>query len=130
MFIEGQRAGTRDVSHWILDAVVHRPDLPLTIGGDARIGLGLWSSIPGTLAVELAMFAVGVWLYVGTTCARDRIGGVGFALLLLFLLVIYAGAAFGPPPPSAAVIAWSDMGQWFVVLLAAWIDRHRSVRTA
>jgi membrane-bound metal-dependent hydrolase YbcI (DUF457 family) len=118
------------VSHWLLDAVVHRPDLPLTLGGDARVGFGLWNSIAGTLIVELAMFAVGAWLYVGTTRANDRIGGIGFAAFLLFLLAIYAGAAFGPPPPSAAAIAWSDMGQWVVVLLAAWIDRHRSVRSA
>jgi FtsH-binding integral membrane protein len=118
------------VSHWLLDAVVHRPDLPLTLGGDARIGLGLWNSIPATLAVELAMFAVGVWLYVRTTRANDRIGGIGFAAFVLFLLAIYAGAAFGPPPPSASAIAWSDMGQWLVIALAAWVDRHRSLRSA
>jgi hypothetical protein len=118
------------VSHWLLDAVVHRPDLPLTLGGDARIGLGLWNSIPGTLAVELAMFAAAVWLYVGATRARDRIGSLGLVAFLLFVLAIYAGAAFGPPPPSATAIAWSDMGQWLVVLFAAWIDRHRSMRSA
>lgn len=116
------------VSHWFLDAVVHRPDLPLTLGGDARVGFGLWNSIAGTLAVELAMFAVGVWLYLGATRARDRIGGAGFAAFAVFVLVIYAGAAFGPPPPSASAIAWSDMGQWLVVALAAWIDAHRSAR--
>jgi hypothetical protein len=114
------------VSHWFLDAVVHRPDLPLTLGGDARVGLGLWNSIPGTLAVELAMFAVGIWLYVGATRARDRIGSLGFAVFSVFMLAIYAGAAFGPPPPSASAIAWSDMGQWLVVAVAAWIDAHRS----
>jgi len=118
------------VSHWFLDAVVHRPDLPLTLSGDARIGLGLWNSIPGTLAVELAMFAAGVWLYVGTTRARDRVGGLGFAAFLLFLLAIYAGSAFGPPPPSAATVALSDLGQFLVIALAAWIDRHRSIRAA
>ncbi|HUO66202.1 MAG TPA: hypothetical protein VMV37_01640 [Gammaproteobacteria bacterium] len=116
------------VSHWFLDAVVHRPDLPLTLGGDARVGLGLWNSIPGTLAVELAMFAAGLWLYLRATRARDRIGGAGFAAFAIFILAIYAGAAFGPPPPSASVIAWSDMGQWLVVALAAWIDAHRSAR--
>ena len=114
------------VSHWFLDAVVHRPDLPLTLGGDARVGLGLWNSIPGTLAVELAMFAAGVWLYLRATPARDRIGSLGFAAFVVFLLAIYAGAAFGPPPPSASAIAWSDMGQWLVVALAAWIDAHCS----
>lgn len=114
------------VSHWFLDAAVHRPDLPLTLGGDARVGFGLWSSIPGTLAVELVMFAACVWLYVGATRARDRIGGVGFAAFVLFVLAIYAGAAFGPPPPSASAVAWTDMGQWLVIALAAWIDAHRS----
>ena len=117
-------------SHWFLDAVVHRPDLPLTLGGDARVGLGLWNSIPATLAVELAMFAAGVWLYVGATRARDRIGSVGFAAFSVLVLAIYAGAAFGPPPPSASAIAWSDMGQWLVVALAAWIDRHRTMPAA
>jgi hypothetical protein len=116
------------VSHWFLDAAVHRPDLPLTLGGDARVGLGLWNSVPGTLAVELAMFAAAVWLYVRVTRARDRIGSVGFAAFSVFVLAIYAGAAFGPPPPSASAIAWSDMGQWLVVALAAWIDAHRSAR--
>jgi hypothetical protein len=116
------------VSHWFLDAVVHRPDLPLTLGGDARVGLGLWNSIPGTLAVELVMFAAGIWLYVGATRARDGIGGAGFVAFSWFLLAIYAGAAFGPPPPSASAIAWSDMGQWLIVAVAAWIDAHRSAR--
>jgi hypothetical protein len=122
--------GALVVSHWLLDAVVHRPDLPLTLGGDARIGLGLWNSIAGTLAVELAMFAGGIWLYVRATRARDRIGGLGFAVFLLFLLAIYAGAAFGPPPPDAASVAAADLGQLLVIALAAWIDRHRSVRGA
>ncbi len=41
------------VSHWVLDAVVHRPDLPLTLSGPTRVGLGLWNSVPGTLAVQV-----------------------------------------------------------------------------
>jgi membrane-bound metal-dependent hydrolase YbcI (DUF457 family) len=100
------------VSHWVLDAITHRPDLPLTLDGGSRIGLGLWNSVPGTLAVELAL-----------------VGGAGFLAFLVFLLFIYAGAAFGPPPPSAAAVAWSDMAQWLVILWAMWIDRHR-VRAA
>jgi hypothetical protein len=118
------------VSHWVLDAIAHRPDLPLTLDGDARVGLGLWSSVPGTLAVELAMFGAGVLLYTRATSARDRLGGAGFLAFSAFLLVIYAAAAFGPPPPSAAAVAWSDMAQWLVILWAMWIDRHRSFGAA
>jgi hypothetical protein len=47
--------------------------MPLYPGG-ARFGLGLWNSIAGTLVVEILMFATGVWLYVRSTRARDRIG--------------------------------------------------------
>jgi hypothetical protein len=116
------------LSHWLLDAVAHRPDLPLTLGGDTRVGLGLWNSIPGTLAVELGMFALGLAIYLRMTVARDRTGSRGLALFVLFMLGIYAGAAFGPPPPSMQAVAWTDMAQWLVILWAAWVDRHRSSR--
>jgi len=112
-------------SHWPLDALVHRPDLPLVPGGSTRIGLGLWNSVAGTLAVELTVFAAGIAVYLGATRARDRVGSWGFAVFALFLLAIYAGVAFGPPPPTASAIAWSGMGQWLVILWAAWVDKHR-----
>ena len=71
------------------------------------------------------MLAAGSGLYLGATRAgpdrRRRLRAFS-----VFVLAIYAGAAFGPPPPSASAIAWSDMGQWLVVALAAWIDAHRS----
>ena len=117
--------GALVMSHWLLDAVVHRPDLPLYPGSARRIGFGLWNSVPGTLSVELAMFALGLTVYLRTTRARDRQGGLGLLVFATFLLAIYAAATFGPPPPSANAVAWSDMGQWLVILWAAWVDRHR-----
>jgi hypothetical protein len=45
--------------------------------------------------------------------------------MILLLLLIFAGAMFGPPPPNADTVAWSDMGQWLIVALATWVDRHR-----
>src|SRR5688572_8789933 len=50
------------ISHWVLDVVSHRPDMPLTPTGP-KLGLGLWNSIAGTMIVELPMYAVGVWMY-------------------------------------------------------------------
>jgi len=115
-------------SHWFLDFVVHRPDLPLIPGSDARYGLGLWSSIPLTLVVELLIFGAGTWLYMSATRPRDRIGSVGFVAFLVLMLVLYGGAVFGPPPPSVSAIAWTDMGQFLFIALAAWIDHHRDVK--
>ena len=114
------------VSHWILDVIVHRPDLPLIPGGATRVGLRLWSSVPGTLAVEIAMFAVGVALYLRAGGDAERAVGVRFWIFVAFLLAVYAAASFGPPPPSASAVAWSDMGQWLVIFWAAWVDRPRT----
>jgi hypothetical protein len=115
------------VSHWLLDFVVHVPDLPLAPGNSPRFGLGLWNSLPATLIVELGLFALGLWIYVRTTTARDLAGQWGLIGMVAFMLLIFAGAIFGPPPPDTATLAYSDLGQWLIVALAAWVDRHRRV---
>lgn len=120
-------AGVLVVSHWLLDLIVHRPDLPLYPGG-AKLGLGLWSSVPGTLAVELGLLGLGLWIYLRTTRSLDRTGTWSLWALVAFLLVIQVGNVFGPPPPSVAAIAWVGQAQWLLVLWAYWTDRHRVTR--
>jgi hypothetical protein len=122
--------GALVMSHWVLDWLSHRPDLPLYPGGATRVGLGLWNSVPGTLAVETAMFAAGLGLYLAATSARDRTGVVALWALVVVLLAAYLGAAFGPPPPSVDVIAYSGALGWLTVGWGYWIDRHREVARA
>ncbi len=113
------------VSHWVLDFVTHRPDMPLWPGGP-RLGLGLWNSVPATVVVELLMFAAGLWLALSATRARDRLGRWGFAGLAVLLLLLYAAAALSPPPPSIAAVGWTGVvGTLLILALAAWVDRHR-----
>jgi hypothetical protein len=113
------------VSHWVLDFVAHRPDMPLYPGGE-RYGLSLWSSVPATLALEIVMYAVGIWIYTRATRARDAIGRWGLAGMVILLGVLYVSAAFGPPPPSVTAL-WSTMilGSALGTLLSWWVDRHR-----
>lgn len=107
------------VSHWVLDWITHRPDMPLYPGG-ARFGLALWNSIPGTLVVELIMFAVGIWMYVRTTPARDRIGRWAFVAYVVLLLVTYIGDRFGRPPHNVmSDIVWPAIIATVVMLLWA-----------
>ncbi|MGE5716007.1 MAG: metal-dependent hydrolase [Acidobacteriota bacterium] len=113
------------VSHWICDAVVHRPDLPLMPGGSLFVGMGLWNSRAATLAVEVPLFALGVWIYVRMTRPKDAIGRWALAALVAFLLAAYAGAAFGPPPPNVAAVAWTALALVLLIPWAVWIDRHR-----
>jgi hypothetical protein len=114
------------LSHWVLDVVSHAPDMPVTLGGSTRLGLGLWNSRPATLAVELGLFAVGLVLYARITRARDRVGSIGLWALVALLLLVYGGSFFGPPPPRVAVVAWGNVfGGLLTVALATWVDRHR-----
>ncbi len=115
------------ISHWLLDAIVHRPDLPIVPGGSTMFGLHLWSSLPATVAVELLIFVTGFWWYLRSTKALDRRGNWGCWILAVFLLLVYAGSLMGPPPPNAHAIAWVGQAQWLLVLWAYWVDKHRRV---
>lgn len=113
------------VSHWVLDWISHRPDMPLYPGGP-KYGLGLWNSVAGTMVVELAMLAGGVWLYVRATRRRDRIGRYALASYVGLLLVLYIGDRFSGPPPSVGAIAWTGIAAPVVLIpWSWWFDRHR-----
>jgi hypothetical protein len=118
--------GLSVVSHWVLDFIVHRPDLPLYPGGP-RVGLGLWNSVPATIAVEVAMYVAGAWLYLSMTRARDRVGTYALWSFLAFGLVAYVANILGPPPPNVHAIAFVTLALWLVPLWGWWIDRHRDV---
>ena len=115
-------------SHWVLDFLTHRPDLPLWFTGGPYFGLSLWNSMVGTVIVEVGLFVLGVSLYVRTIKAKDKIGSIGFWSLACFLGLMYAGNLAGPPPPDIYAIAVVGNAMWLLVLWAYWIDRHRIVR--
>jgi membrane-bound metal-dependent hydrolase YbcI (DUF457 family) len=118
--------GLAVLSHWLLDWLTHRPDLPL-FPGSARVGLGLWQSLPATLIVELGLFVAGVALYRHATRAADRIGRWALWSLVTLLVVIYAANLFGAPPPDATAIGWVGQAQWLLIAWGYWLDRHRPV---
>lgn len=117
-------------SHWVLDLLVHRPDLPLLPGSAARVGLGLWNSLPVTLVLEFGLLLAGVLLYTGATTPTDRTGRVALWALVGLLALIYLANVFGPPPPGETVIAYAGLAGWLFVPWGYWIDRHRTARTA
>ena len=117
------------VSHWVLDFVTHRPDMPLYPGG-STFGLGLWNSLAGTLLVELPLFFAGAAIYFKTTRAKNRAGTAGIFILLATLLAIYAGNILSeaPPPSPAAIGLVGIAGAVIFTAWSAWADRHREVR--
>ena len=115
------------ISHWVLDYITHRPDLPLSFSGDKFFGLGLWNSLQATLAVEAGLFIIGITIYIKTTKAVDRKGIYGFWSLIALLLLIYAGNIFGSAPPDESAIGYVGLLGWLFIPWAYWIDKHRNV---
>lgn len=115
------------LSHWVLDAITHRPDLPLLPGLATRVGLGLWNSVPATVAIEGTMFAGAVWLYARATQPLDRVGRWAWIAFVSLLAIVYA-ANLGPPPAPGqeTLITWVTIGMIAFVPWGGWIDRHRS----
>jgi hypothetical protein len=129
-FAVRRRAGTAlllaagVLSHWLLDFVTHRPDMPIGLHGP-YVGLGLWNSKAGTAVVEGALFAAGVALYARATEAVDGVGRWALVALVAFLLATWAPLFFAPPPPAPGAVALTNLGGWLLVGWAYWIDRHR-----
>jgi hypothetical protein len=118
------------ISHYVLDVITHRPDMPLTIGGTQKIGLGLWNYPGMTLAIESSLFLAGSLLYVTATRERDRTGKFALWGLIATLAAIYFAALYGPPPPNTRAVAIAGHLSWLFVLWAYWVDRHRGPRAA
>ena len=131
--VSGNRTGTLTVwlavlSHWVLDFFTHAPDLPLYPGSEKMVGLGLWNSLSGTLALELGIFLLGMILYLRTSRPANRTGTYTFVLLMVFLFVTYVINVLGPPPPNYRMVAYSALLLWLLVPWGYWIDRNRHLK--
>lgn len=115
------------ISHWVLDLIVHLPDLPLYPGSHAPLlGFKLWNSFWGTLLMEGGIFIAGLILYIRSTRAKNNQGWIGLWILAGLLLISHTANLLGPPPPSMNGIAWAGNLQWLFVILAYWTDYNRS----
>jgi hypothetical protein len=112
-------------SHWLLDFVTHRPDLPLWPGGP-EVGLGLWHSIPATVIVEGALLAIAVATYRRRFPARNSMGVWSFWGLIAFTTLIWLSGPWAPPPPNATSIAVVALAMWLFPFWAQWIEKHRA----
>ncbi|MBI4427786.1 MAG: hypothetical protein HY562_01575 [Ignavibacteriales bacterium] len=113
-------------SHWVLDVLTHRPDMPIGFS-NVKLGLGLWNSLEATVAVEAVLFLCGIVTYLKTTKSRNWKGMAGFWLLIVVLAGIYYANLFGPPPPSILAVAIAGNAGWLFVVWAFWVDRNRQL---
>jgi len=113
------------VSHWVLDLLVHRPDLPLLPDGSDKVGLGLLNYPLLATLIEAAILITWLTLYLKTTRATKKSGNWGLWLLVVLLVLNQVAGAVSPMPSSGHAIGWAAPYQWIFVLLGYWVDRGR-----
>lgn len=112
-------------SHWILDLIVHRPDLALY--DDAyKVGFGLWNYPAIAFVLEIALLFGGIVLYMRATAPVDAIGRYGMVILGGIAVVLQAYVFFGPPPVSDTAFALTALGLYFAFAVAVyWLEGRR-----
>jgi hypothetical protein len=119
--------GVAVFSHYLLDVLVHLPDLPILGNDSSKLGLGLWNHPVATIVAELLVFGFGLATYVAFRSKRHPVRAPRIAVLVVVLLGTYFASVYGPIAPDMTIVAISDIG--FIVLvamLAAWADRRAS----
>ena len=119
--------GVAVLSHYLLDLVVHRPDLPLLGGDSYKLGLGLWNHVAVSYTLETAIFLAGLWIYLKATAGRDKVGKYGVPLFAFVLVIFNLINLFAVPPDNSKMIASSTLIVLpLLALVAFWLDRHRA----
>lgn len=121
--------GTGVLSHWILDLIVHKPDLLLYPGGTHVFGLHLWKYEAASLIIEGSLFILGLSIYLRQTRPLDRAGIYGFWLFILVLGGLYIGKLTGLPIENRAALVIFGLVTWLSVPWAWWIERHRGLKS-
>ena len=117
--------GAAVLSHWVLDLLVHRPDLPL-YNNVMKVGFGLWNLPVLALALEAVLFFGCMLFYLKRTQAVGNFGRYAMPVFGLVLFAFQAALVFGPPPPSSTAAAVSAlMAYVLVAAVAYWLDRQR-----
>ena len=105
-------------SHWLLDWIVHRPDL-LLWSGSAKHGLALWNFPVVGIAVEASLLVASAWLLLRGRPGNARLRR-GILTLVSALLAVQVALTVGPPPLGPAAVVVSALALFAAVAWGAW----------
>ena len=117
--------GAAVFSHWVLDVVVHRRDLPL-YDDTAKIGFGVWNYPIIALSLEALLLFGGMIMYMRKTKPLNAVGSFGPPIFGVLMLAIQTYVFFGPPPASPNAAAATALIAYLVfAAVASWLDLNR-----
>ena len=116
----GLVAGAVVVSHWLLDLLVHMPDLTLA-GSSPKLGLGFWNYPLIEMPLELAITFGALWLYVKTRRPALNRALVLGAVLLALQLFNWFGPVDTEVTPATSYLALIAYG--LITLIAWWMGK-------
>jgi hypothetical protein len=119
------------LSHWVLDFITHRPDMPLAPGVDLKVGLTLWNSIAGTFVVEGGLWVIAVSAYVRGTQPTGLAGIYCLWVLVVGMTSWFVVTPFAPHPAGDFSVVGNVVFltvHLLVISLAFGIDRYRIAR--
>ena len=125
--------GAAVLSHFFLDLIVHRPDLPLASGDSYKIGFGLWNNVLASYLLEGLILLGGLWIYLHATKSTTLVGKYGMRIFVVCLLVanlsVYREDAlnfFFPLQLTPEIFASFTLGYHFLFVgIAFWLDQKR-----
>tara|TARA_R110000751_G_scaffold2018_17_gene9924 strand:- start:10304 stop:10975 length:672 start_codon:yes stop_codon:yes gene_type:complete len=110
------------LSHWLLDLLVHRPDLTIA-GGEDKYGLGLWNAPHIEMPLEIGLVLLAYWFYI----SRTKGPVIPPLILLAAMLLFQAINWFGPQPETAGVGMYLSVFLSYGILtaMAFWVQSTR-----
>lgn len=116
------------LSHWLLDLVVHTPDLPIWSDASPKLGFGLWNNAIATYALEAALLVSTLWLYLRSTVAKNAVGRYGMSVFVIVLLLVNIANIFGPLLSDSRLgLAITGLASYFLfAAVAYWLDWNRA----
>jgi hypothetical protein len=116
-------------SHWLLDVVVHVPDMPL-VGDSMKIGLGLWRHVWIGIPLEIATLLGGAWAYAHYAPSQRRNGDRWLWTYVATMVAIQIFTTFGGAPTSQMGTAWTALAMYLVfAAFAGLVDHARGTGT-
>jgi len=118
--------GAAVFSHWVLDLIVHVPDLAL-YDDTYKMGFGLWNYPAIALFLELVIAAVGLYAYMRSSRPVSSVGTFGVPILMVFVAALQIWVFFGPDPAGPSAMALTAIASYIAIAaIAGWLDWKRA----